>query len=143
MKSRARKRLDILLQVFNAVRRQLPNARLLRVGGRFTPAQQQLARDLGVENAIVEAPPLSRDVLAAAYRRADLLLLGHQCVLQLLKTPLSQFFVGRPVRVVECATRGPNGVFHIGGVGIGLTTVPARLSWVVAIAAASGAYPEM
>jgi len=69
-----RKRLDVLLQVFAAVRRKLPGIRLLRVGGPMTPAQQQLARDLEVENEIVEAPPLTRDVLAAVYRRADLLL---------------------------------------------------------------------
>ena len=69
-----RKRLDILIQVFAAVRRQVPNARLLRVGGRFTAAQQELASGLGVESAIVQAPPLSRDLLAAAYRHAHLLL---------------------------------------------------------------------
>jgi glycosyltransferase involved in cell wall biosynthesis len=69
-----RKRLDVLLQVLAAVRRQLPQVHLLRVGGPLTAAQRRLARDLGVEKTIVELPSLSRDVLAAAYRRAALLL---------------------------------------------------------------------
>ena len=69
-----RKRLDVLLQVFAAVRRQLPQVRLLRVGGPLTAQQLRLARDLGVEPAIVELPSLSRDLVAAAYRKADLLL---------------------------------------------------------------------
>jgi glycosyltransferase involved in cell wall biosynthesis len=68
-----RKRLDVLLRVFASVRRELPDARLLRVGGPLTPVQSQLARELGVESAMVNLPSLSRPVLAAAYRRADLL----------------------------------------------------------------------
>jgi len=69
----ARKRLDILLRVFAAVYQQRSDVRLVRVGGRLTSAQRQLARELGVEDALVELPALSRQVLAAAYRRAQLL----------------------------------------------------------------------
>jgi glycosyltransferase involved in cell wall biosynthesis len=69
-----RKRLDILLRVFAAVHQQRSDVRLLRVGGPLTSAQRQLARELGVEKALVELPSLSRPVLAAAYRRAQLLL---------------------------------------------------------------------
>ena len=70
----ARKRLDVLLRVFASVRREIADVRLLRVGGALTRDQLQLARELGVENAMVVLPSLSRPVLAAAYRRADLLL---------------------------------------------------------------------
>ena len=49
------------------------NVRLLRVGEALTAEQRQLARQLGVESAIVELSRLSREVLAAAYRFANLL----------------------------------------------------------------------
>jgi glycosyltransferase involved in cell wall biosynthesis len=68
-----RKRLDVLLRVFAAVRRSVPGARLVRVGG-FTPELSRLAAELGVEPAIVNLPFLERDALAAVYRRATLLL---------------------------------------------------------------------
>jgi len=73
-----RKRLDILLRVFAAVRQQRSDVRLLRVGGPLTSPQRQLARELGVENSIVELSSLSRPVLASAYRRAQLLLQTSQ-----------------------------------------------------------------
>ncbi len=69
-----RKRIDVLLRVLAAVRREISGVRLLRVGGDFTPQQLQLARALNVENAVTVLPYLSRPVLAAAYRRSDLLL---------------------------------------------------------------------
>jgi glycosyltransferase involved in cell wall biosynthesis len=71
--SMPRKRLDLLLRVFAEVRRRLPKVRLLRVGESLTSEQRQLARDLGVESGLVELGSLNREVLAAAYRRADLL----------------------------------------------------------------------
>ena len=69
-----RKRMDVLLRVLAAVRRQIPSARLLRVGEHLTGSQSQLARELGIDDAIVQLPTLSREVLAATYRRAHLLL---------------------------------------------------------------------
>ena len=68
-----RKRLDILLRVLAAVRQDLPDVRLMRVGGALTVEQLRLASDLGVQNAIVELGFVTREVLAAAYRRAGLL----------------------------------------------------------------------
>jgi glycosyltransferase involved in cell wall biosynthesis len=68
-----RKRLDVLLRVFAAVRRNIPGARLVRVGG-LTQALRQLAKELEVDGALVNLPFLERDVLAAVYRRSDLLL---------------------------------------------------------------------
>ncbi|MBW3655924.1 MAG: glycosyltransferase family 4 protein [Gemmatimonadetes bacterium] len=69
-----RKRIDVLLRVFAAVRRELPGTRLVRVGGPFTPVQERLARDLDVHDAVVVLPFLRRDVLSAVYRRAALAL---------------------------------------------------------------------
>ena len=43
-----RKRIDVLLDVFAAVRQARPDARLTRVGGPFTAEQRVRARDLGV-----------------------------------------------------------------------------------------------
>ncbi len=73
-----RKRLDTLIQVFAAVRRQAPASRLVRVGESFTPSQRQLAVQLGVEGSIQTLPFLTRPVLAAVYRRAALLLLTSE-----------------------------------------------------------------
>jgi len=70
-----RKRLDLLLHVFAAIRREAPHVRLLRAGGGFTPSQLELAQELGVRDAIVILPFLEREVLSAIYRRAALLLL--------------------------------------------------------------------
>jgi glycosyltransferase involved in cell wall biosynthesis len=69
-----RKRIDILLRVFAAVRHELPQVRLIHAGAGMTHDQLQIARELKIENAVIELPPLTRDVLAAIYRRADLLL---------------------------------------------------------------------
>jgi len=69
-----RKRLDLLLRIFAIVRQEIPEARLVRVGGGFSRTQVQLAEELGVEHSIVILPFLERAVLAAVYRRAALLL---------------------------------------------------------------------
>ncbi|MGD0130807.1 MAG: glycosyltransferase family 1 protein [Bryobacteraceae bacterium] len=71
--SMPRKRLDLLLRVLAEVRKKVANVRLLRVGEKLTPEQRQLARQLGVESAVVELGSLSRQALAAAYRWARLL----------------------------------------------------------------------
>jgi glycosyltransferase involved in cell wall biosynthesis len=69
-----RKRIDVLLQVFAVVKREFPEARLVRAGGAFTEEQASTAGRLGLSEAIVVLPKLSRDVLAAVYRRAALVL---------------------------------------------------------------------
>jgi glycosyltransferase involved in cell wall biosynthesis len=68
-----RKRLDILLHVLAAVRQDLPGVRLLRVGEALTQEHLRLAEDLNIQDAIVELGPVAREILDAAYRRADLL----------------------------------------------------------------------
>ncbi|MEO6239606.1 MAG: glycosyltransferase family 1 protein [Vicinamibacterales bacterium] len=65
-----RKRIDVLLDVFAAVRRLRPEARLTRVGGPFTAEQRVHARDLGVLDAIHILPFVDRATLGAVYRRS-------------------------------------------------------------------------
>ena len=73
-----RKRIDVLLDVFAAVRAERPDARLIRVGGPFTAEQRVRARGLGVLDAIVVLPFVDRATLAAVYRRAALTLLPSE-----------------------------------------------------------------
>jgi len=68
-----RKRLDVLLRVFAAVRTEVPGLRLVQVGG-LTSDHIELAGQLGLDRAIAHLPFLERAVLAAVYRRAALLL---------------------------------------------------------------------
>jgi len=69
-----RKRLDVLLEVFAAVRRARPDARLVRVGGPLTDEQRRFAQSLGVADSVIELPKIDRATLAAVYRRAAVVL---------------------------------------------------------------------
>lgn len=73
-----RKRIDVLLEVFAAVRALRPDARLIRVGGPFTAEQRVRARTLGIGAAVAVLPFLDRVTLAAVYRRAALALLPSE-----------------------------------------------------------------
>jgi glycosyltransferase involved in cell wall biosynthesis len=70
-----RKRIDLLLEVFAALRSRLPAARLVRAGGNMSNELRARAKQLGIDGAIIELPMLDRPVLAAAYRRATCVLL--------------------------------------------------------------------
>ena len=70
-----RKRIDRLLRVFAGLTEAVRGARLVRVGGPLTSAQQRLATDLGLETRISTLPFLDQSVLSAVYRRAALVLL--------------------------------------------------------------------
>src|SRR3954469_22031280 len=74
----ARKRIDVLLRVVAAVRRERQDVRLVRVGGPFTAEQRTLVRDLGLEPFIIVLPFLDRATLAAVYRRSALVLLPSE-----------------------------------------------------------------
>ncbi len=74
----ARKRIDVLLEVFARLRQSEPRLRLLRVGGAFTGDQQMQMRRLGLESAIRVLPFLSEQELAAVYQRAVLVLLPSE-----------------------------------------------------------------
>jgi glycosyltransferase involved in cell wall biosynthesis len=73
-----RKRVDVLLRVFAAVRKEFPRARLVRVGGALTREQESLAARLGVRASVLSLPVLSPETLAAVYRRAALTLLPSE-----------------------------------------------------------------
>ena len=71
----ARKRIDVLLEVFASVRAAMPGVRLVRAGGPFTAEQEALAGRLGLEpGAVTVLPYIDRATLAAVYRRATLVL---------------------------------------------------------------------
>jgi glycosyltransferase involved in cell wall biosynthesis len=69
-----RKRIDVLLGVFAEVRKEMPELRLVRVGGAFSPPQERLLERLGLTDSMIVLPFLDRDVLAAVYRRCALAL---------------------------------------------------------------------
>lgn len=69
-----RKRIDILLRILADVRRHWPQTKLLRVGGAFTREQTELIHELRLQSAVTVLPRLSRETLAAVYRRAALVL---------------------------------------------------------------------
>ncbi len=73
-----RKRIDVLLRVFESLRGVHRRLRLVRVGGPLTAAQRALARELDVADALVEMPTLDRSTLAAVYRRCALLLMPSE-----------------------------------------------------------------
>jgi len=69
-----RKRIDVLIRVFAALGRDLPNLRLTRVGEPLTPAQARLLRDNGVAERLTAVNGVDEATLAALYRRAALVL---------------------------------------------------------------------
>lgn len=69
-----RKRIDLLLQIFATLRKEFPQARLVRVGGPFTAAQTEMVKQHRLCESLVVLPFLDRAVLAAVYRRAALVL---------------------------------------------------------------------
>ncbi|MGA2410055.1 MAG: glycosyltransferase family 1 protein, partial [Candidatus Binataceae bacterium] len=73
-----RKRIDVLLQVFAAIRTHFPDARLIRVGGPFTASQQALLHQRGLERAITVLPFIAAGTLAAIYRRAAVVILPSE-----------------------------------------------------------------
>lgn len=81
-----RKRIDILLQTFQALRRQHPQATLIKIGGEFEPDQREHIEALGIGGpGVIRVlpkfdPRTSRDraALAAIYRRADLVLMPSE-----------------------------------------------------------------
>jgi glycosyltransferase involved in cell wall biosynthesis len=69
-----RKRIDVLLAVFAAVRTQHPDLLLVQIGGDWTTAQREQIARLGLGEALVQVRGLPRRVVAAVNRRAALVL---------------------------------------------------------------------
>jgi glycosyltransferase involved in cell wall biosynthesis len=70
-----RKRIDVLLDVFAAVRRGRPDLRLVKVGGPWAPAQKEQLGRLGLAGAVDTRNGLTRGDIAALYCAAALVLL--------------------------------------------------------------------
>ncbi len=64
----------MLLNVFAAVRQSLPDIRLVQIGGRWTPEQEEQLRLLGIGHSVRQVSGLGREQLAAFYRRAAVVL---------------------------------------------------------------------
>lgn len=69
-----RKRVDILLKIFRSVLNEFPQARLIRAGGPFTDDQVRLVEELKLAKSTITLPFLDRELLAAVYRRAALVM---------------------------------------------------------------------
>ena len=69
-----RKRIDVLLETVAGLRRRRKGVHLIRIGDTFTAAQQRQITRLGIGDAVTVLPFVNRRVLAAAYRRATLVL---------------------------------------------------------------------
>jgi glycosyltransferase involved in cell wall biosynthesis len=73
-----RKRIDLLLRIFAEIRKIIPDAVLLRVGGAFMQEQQTLLHTLRLTDSVQVLPFLSERQLAAVYRQSTLLLLTSE-----------------------------------------------------------------
>jgi glycosyltransferase involved in cell wall biosynthesis len=69
-----RKRIDVLLDVFAAVRLHHPEIRLIKLGPEFTAVQQSQIGDLRLSDGIVRLENLPRRAVAALYRHAAVVL---------------------------------------------------------------------
>lgn len=70
----ARKRIDVLLPTFAALRALHPDLRLLQIGGEWTTPQRELIDHLDISDAITQLRGLTRHDIARAYRAASLVL---------------------------------------------------------------------
>ena len=69
-----RKRIDVLLDVFATVRRQIPDLRLVKVGADWSGEQRGQIDRLGLAGCIVSLSGLKRREIAALYRAAAVVL---------------------------------------------------------------------
>lgn len=70
-----RKRIDLLLDIFAAVRKSYPELRLVQVGPAFSAERQQQIAALGMGDRILQLSGLSAAQIAACYRSAAVVLL--------------------------------------------------------------------
>jgi len=73
-----RKRLDVLLDVFAAVRLNVAGLRLVQVGGPWPPHLAEQISRLGIGEAVTQVRNLTREQLAELYRRAAVVLVPSE-----------------------------------------------------------------
>ena len=73
-----RKRLDVLFRVFGALHERRPELVLVQQGAHLHAGHRKLIADLGIADAVIQPPPLTRRALAALYRSAALVLLPSE-----------------------------------------------------------------
>jgi len=73
-----RKRIDVLLDVFAALRIKHPDLRLVKVSGDWTQTQQEQITRLGIGSSIIHFTGLERTTIAALYRHASVVLLTSE-----------------------------------------------------------------
>jgi glycosyltransferase involved in cell wall biosynthesis len=73
-----RKRIDVALAVFEAVRARHPALRFVQVGGEWSPDQDALISRLGVRDSLVQLPRLARQTLASLYRHAAVIMMPSE-----------------------------------------------------------------
>ncbi|HSP78120.1 MAG TPA: glycosyltransferase family 1 protein [Myxococcaceae bacterium] len=73
-----RKRVDVLLEVFAALRGQDPELRLVQQGAALSEAQRAQVERLGLGDALLQPPRLERATLAGLYRRARAVLVTSE-----------------------------------------------------------------
>jgi glycosyltransferase involved in cell wall biosynthesis len=73
-----RKRIDVLLDVFAALRPRVPGLRLVKVGADWSSAHQEQIERLGLGNALVARSGVTREEIAALYRSASAVLLTSE-----------------------------------------------------------------
>lgn len=73
-----RKRIDVLLDVFAALRTKHPDLQLVKVSGDWTQTQQEQITRLHIGNSIIHLKGLERTTIAALYRQASVVLLTSE-----------------------------------------------------------------
>lgn len=70
-----RKRLDVLFETFDRLRKRWPDLRLIQQGGALSEAQKRAVAGMGIGDVLLQPPKLTRAGLSALYRRAELVLI--------------------------------------------------------------------
>jgi glycosyltransferase involved in cell wall biosynthesis len=73
-----RKRVDVLFEVFAALRRRHPDLRLVQQGAALNETQRAQVERLGVGDALLQPPKLDRATLAGLYRKARVVLVTSE-----------------------------------------------------------------
>ena len=70
----ARKRLDVLFEIFARLHAKQPELRLVQQGATLSPSQRAHVERLGIGHALLQPPKLARTALAGLYRRASVVM---------------------------------------------------------------------